>query len=299
MAKKDDGKKSKSAKKVESKKTKSVNKRFRLIIPLIIVVCIIGLAWFVFTPETATAKAQLIIDSGNVQVKHSGRSWTSAENGMDLFESDSVKTGDNASASIILFKTSIVRLDSNTEVTLQEIIEQEETSVTLEQNAGRTWNTIEKISGIDNYEVQTPTAVASVRGTSFDVYILANGNITISVGNGTVNVTIYKDGEIVHSIEVPEYLAVTIDPYNIEEPPESYPYEADDWILENIQKDAELKEDLREELYNRIEPFIPELRELYGVTDEELDALIEGYLLGIWTLPDDSPEWARKLFEFS
>jgi len=299
LAKKTGNKKSKPD---EKEKSKSMGKRFRLIIPVIVVICIIGVVWFVINPEVAKAesKAQLVIDSGIVQIKHTGGSWISAENGMLLYESDSVKTGDNSSASIILFESSIVRLDSNTEITLREVIEEEETSVTMEQDAGRTWNTISKMSGIDNYEVQTPTTVASVRGTSFDVYILANGNITISVGNGTVNVTVYENGEIVHSIEVPETLSVTIDPYNIGEPPESYPYEEDDWILENIQKDEELMDDLKAELLNRIEPFLEEVRELFGgPNDEELEALVEGYILGVWSLPDDTPDWARSLFEFS
>ena len=289
-------------KKIESKgkgKSKPASKRLIAVIAVIVIICVIGLMWFVLSSDATTARAELIIDSGTVQVKHSGESWISAENGMDLYESDSVKTGDDSSASIILFKSSIIRLASNTEVTLKDIIEEEETSVTIEQDAGRTWNTVQKMSGIDNYEVQTSTTVASVRGTSFDVYILANGNITITVGNGTVNVTTYEDGEIVFSIEVPEYLYVTIDPKYLDKMPELKPYEVDEWILENLQKDEEFRADLREELYSRIEPFIPELKETFGMTDEELDVLIDGYLSGYFEIPSDAPDWAKKLFEFS
>ena len=295
MAKKSNHIKNNSNKKTKSK---SMRKKILLIIPLIIIIGIIGLVWFTLTPEVA--KAQLIIESGTVQIKHAGGIWTSAQNGTLLYQSDTVKTESNTSASIVLFRSSIIRLDSNTEVTIQEIIEQEgETSVKIQQDMGRTWNTISKISGIDNYEVQTPTTVASVRGTSFDVYILANGNVTITVGNGTVNVTIYKNGEIISSIEVPEYLYVAIDPNYLGEVPELKPYELDDWILENLQKDDEFREDIREELYNRIEPFIPELKEIYGVTDEELDALIDAYLSGYFDIPSDAPDWVKKLFEFS
>ena len=296
MAKKVNDKKIKSKGK---EKPKPTSKRLIAVIAVIVVICVIGLMWFVLSSDATTARAELIIDSGTVQVKHSGESWISAENGMDLYESDSVKTGDDSSASIILFKSSIIRLASNTEVTLKDIIEEEETSVTIEQDAGRTWNTVQKMSGIDNYEVQTSTTVASVRGTSFDVYILANGNITITVGNGTVNVTTYEDGEIVSSIEVPEYLYVTIDPKYLDKMPELKPYEVDEWILENLQKDEEFRADLREELYSRIEPFIPELKETFGMTDEELDVLIDGYLSGYFEIPSDAPDWAKKLFEFS
>jgi hypothetical protein len=289
-------------KEIETKEQTNVSKKkFGLIIAVLFIFCIIIIAWFVLNPGTEEdeIKAQLIIESGEVQVKTAGGAWTTADNGMDLYESQSVKTGDNTSASIILFKSSIIRLDNNTEVTIRTLIEEDETNIEIEQNSGRTWNTISKISGIDNYEVQTPTTVASVRGTSFGVYYLADGNISVAVGNGTVNVTTYENGTPVFSIEVPEYLSLTVDPKNISKKPKTEPVEEDEWFEENQEKDEELIFDLKEEIYKRIEPFLSEIRELFGgPTDEELEALIDGYILGYWTLPEDTPEWARKLFEF-
>ena len=288
-----------------SVKPKTPNKKLRLIIPLIVIICVIGLVWIFFLSESAKAdepKAQLVIESGTVQVKHAGESWTIAEDSMNLFESDSIKTGENSSATIILFKSSVIRLDSNTEVTIKKLInDEEEKGVTIQQNAGRTWNTVTQVSGMDNYDVETPTAVASVRGTSFDYYILSNGSIIINVASGIVNITIFKNGEVIHTIEVPETLAVIIDPYNLDEPPETYSYTEDDWIRENLGKDKELYEDLKEELWKRIEPFLEDLRELLdgNPTDEEIDALIDGYLSEVWDLPDDAPDWAKDLFEFT
>ncbi len=296
MPKKTENKRTPSKEKIESKKS---NNKLRLVVSIIIIFCLIGFLWFFLSPNASASeeKAQIIDIVGTVQISHDGV-WKSAENGTYLFESDSVKTGSNSSATIVLFKSSIIRLDSNTEVIIKEILEEEETSITIGQEAGRTWNTISKISGIDNYDVQTPTTVASVRGTTFDVYILADGNITVSVTNGTVNVSNFKDGKIINSIEVPEYLAVTVDTKNIENKPKSEPYKQDEWIIKNQEKDEKFRGDLKEELYKRIEPFLPELRQKYGgPNDEELDALIEGYILGYYHLPKDSPEWAKKLFE--
>ena len=86
--------------------------KFLYIIPIIIIICIIAIVLFVvMSPQVV--KAQLIIESGDVQVKHDGGSWSSAENGMLLYQSDIVKTGDNTTSSIILFESSIIRLDSN------------------------------------------------------------------------------------------------------------------------------------------------------------------------------------------
>jgi hypothetical protein len=304
LAKKSVTKKNKPTKKTkpksDSKKVQSLGKRLRLIIPVIVIICIIGLVWLILTSEVTAdkAKAQLVIDYGTVQVKHSGGSWTTAENGMYLYKSDSVKTGDNSSASIIFFKTSIVRLDSNTEVTLEELIREVETSVTIQQDSGRTWNTVSKISGIDNYEVQTPTTVASVRGTGFVVIVSENGSTYYGVSHGILNVSSISNGVIQDSVNVSgnESVFVFIDLIN--ESLEIVPFEMDEWVIENLLKDEQFVEDLKAELYTRIEEYIPDLKAEFGITDEEIDALLEGYILGYWEMPGDAPEWIKELFEF-
>jgi hypothetical protein len=286
---------------IKDEKPNFLKKRFRLIIPLIIIVCIIVFAWFILNPGVVAdeIKAQLIIDSGTVQVKSADGSWTSAENGMDLYESYSVKTGHNSSASIVLFKTSIVRLDSDTEVTLKELIREEETKVTIQQDSGRTWNTVSKISGIDNYEVQTPTTVASVRGTAFVVIVQENGSTYYGVHHGILNVSSISKNVVQGSIDVSgnESVFVFIDLIN--ETLEVKPFEMDEWVIENLLDDEQFVSDLKQELYERIEEYIPELKAEYGITDEELDVLLIGYILGYFDLPDDSPEWIKELFEFS
>jgi hypothetical protein len=293
-----------------------------LIIPIIIIICIIGFIWFVLTPDVA--KAQLIIDSGTVQIKHPGESWTSAQNGMLLYQSDSIKTGDNTSASIILFESSIIRLDNNTEITIQEILQQEgETSVKIKQESGRTWNTVLKMSGIDDYEVHTPTTVASVRGTSFDIKVIifnipSEDNklkylVDIGVGRGIVFLSRILDGQVIDSIEVDEDEAVTVDPEEIDQPLAKKPFEKDSWVLKNQNKDKEISNidsydwgsgtafgmKIKKDLYDRIEEYIPELKEIYGITDEELDVLIDGYLLGYYDLPPETPEWVREIIEIA
>lgn len=280
--------------------SKPKKKKYPLILLIVVIVCVIAIVWLLLAPEVAKAqeKAQLVIESGIVEVKREGGSWTVGENGMDLYQSDSVRTGDNSSASIILFKTSIVRLDSNTEVTLEELIREEETIVALQQDSGRTWNTISKISGIDDYEVQTPTTVASIRGTAFVVIVLENGSTYYGVEHGILNVSSVTGGVIKDTIDVSgnESVFVFIDLIN--ESLEILPFEMDEWVLENLLIDEQFVEDLKQLLYSRIEEYIPELKAEYGINDEELDALIEGYVLGILELPEDSPEWIKELFEF-
>jgi ferric-dicitrate binding protein FerR (iron transport regulator) len=276
-----------------------MKKRFLFIITgfVVIVLCVIAFLWLTQPP---LVKAQLVIDSGAVQVRHAYGTWTSADNGMLLYQNDAIKTGDNTSASIILFESSILRLDSNTEVTLKEVLQQAEaTSVKIQQDGGRTWNTISKISGIDTYEVQTPVAVASVRGTSFCVQVQANGKTIVGVGTGVVNVSRTKNNQMQNFININKDESVTVDPDKPDQPLEKTPFEKDDWILQNQQKDDTLMVTNKAELYKRIDPYIPELKEKYGVNDQELEVLIDGYLRGDFALPSETPDWIMNIIESS
>jgi len=311
LAKKTDNKKSKlnnkrkQAKKTDNKKTnlkkdikpKSTKKIIFLILTIIVIICIAVFVWFSLRPEVI--KAQLVIESGTVQVKHMGETWVSAENGMLLYQSDSVRTGNNSSATIIFFKTSLVRLDSNTEVTLEKLFREEETSITIQQDSGRTWNSVYKISGIDNYEIQTPTTVASVRGTAFVVIVWENYSTYYGVSHGILNVTSISNNVIQDSIDVSgdESVFVFIDMIN--ESLEIVPFEMDEWVIENLLKDQQFVDDLKAELYSRINDYIIEIQAEFNISDDEIDALLEGYILGYIELPNDTPEWIKELFEFS
>lgn len=290
-------------KKEENKKPKSNSKkmRFLLIIPVIVIIALI--IFILFAPNPAEASdesyAQLLIEYGTVQVEHGDGIWTIAENGLLLYQSDSIKTGDNTSASVVLFKSSIIRLDSNTEITLFEIIAEEENKVTINQNSGRTWNTVRKISGIDNYEVQTPTTVASVRGTSFTVIVSdLTGETSYGVINGSLNVSSKKNDTIIDTINLKENESVNVDPKDIFKPLEKESLEEDEWINENIEKDEQMILDEKEELYEKLGQYIPQMMARYNITEGEIDALIEGYLRGYYKdypIPENIPDWIMEL----
>lgn len=285
-------------KKEPEKKSKS--KKYLLIIPIIAIILIVILFLFIQSPVEASdeSHAQLIIEYGIVDVKQVGGPWSSAENGMLLYQSDTIRTGENSSASIILFKSSIIRLDSNTEVTLREIVDEVETNVSIDQNSGRTWNTVRKISGIDNYEVQTPTTVASVRGTSFLVNVTKEGGTSYGVVNGSLNVSSKKNGTIFDTIKLKENESVKVDPENITKKLKKEEFKKDEWVKKNEEKDEKMIQDEKDELYKKLAPYLSEAKDRYGITDEEIDALIEAYLRGYYDdydIPDYVPDWVLDL----
>jgi hypothetical protein len=287
--------------KSEPKKTGFNSKRLLYVVLVVAVICVIVVvAWFFLRSDVV--EAQLIIESGDVQVKHGDDSWdwVTAQNGMLLYQSDAVRTGENSSASIVFFESSIVRLDSNTEVTLREILlESGKTSVKIQQDAGRTWNTVLKVSGIDDYEVQTPSTVASVRGTSFDVYIRFENETDVGVGRGIVVVSKIVDDEVVDSIELNMNDAVTVFHDVFDQILKIKEFLFDDWILKNQEKDGGFISDVKEDLYERMDPYISQIKERWGVTDDELDVLVEGYIKGNFDLPPDTPDWIVNLMELT
>ena len=60
-----------------------------------------------------------------------------------------------------------------------------------------------------------------------------------------------------------------------------------------------MREKEKSALYKRIEPYLSQLKQNYGVDDQELEVLIDGYLSGEFVLPPDTPDWIRDIIEVS
>jgi VCBS repeat-containing protein len=119
------------------------------------------------TPSTLTI---LSITEGDVFVIKAGTdSWTEAEVGMSLEAGDSIKTGDSSGAEITFFDGSTIELEAGTEievVSLDISADTGSTTITLEQTMGTTISRVTKLlDPASSYEIETPTGVASVRGS--------------------------------------------------------------------------------------------------------------------------------------
>lgn len=144
------------------------------------------LAGFSYIRMTAspTRVAVLNIEEGNVQVD-TGKGWIAATDEMDLSVDDKVKTGQNSQASIVLYESIIISLEPSTEIGILDLAKQ---NIALKQDSGETWNKFTALAGVGGLSIQTPTTVATVRGTAFGV-----GMTSLMVGEGKVDYTF--DGE--------------------------------------------------------------------------------------------------------
>lgn len=125
------------------------------------------------------ASTSLTILSGEVQVSHAGGPFAPAADGAVLGPGDVIRTAADARAVLTYFEGSTVAIEPSSELAIQEAGASPDgsTVVVMTQNLGRTWHVVTKlITGGSRYEVRTPAATASVRGTAFEVGVVRDAS---------------------------------------------------------------------------------------------------------------------------
>ena len=119
------------------------------------------------------AAAVLTVISGDVQTRLGGSGFASATDGAVLYVGSTVRTSGNARAVITLFEGSTIELEPASDITIEEATTRSSsTIVQLVQSVGRSWHVVTHLTTADSrYEVRTPAATASVRGTAFEVTV--------------------------------------------------------------------------------------------------------------------------------
>ncbi len=248
-----------------------------IVIIIILIVIAIGLLFFLGLLSVPEQPAKLMNVKGDVQVGNSP--LQPATEGMSLSKGSTVKTGPASSADILLFGSSVIRLDENTTVKISELSsDKSNRSVQLEDSAGRAWDKVLKVSGIDDYEAKTPTTVATIRGTGFWTGFDAATNIsTVGVVEGHVlfatnlsSVTVNPEEEI----KVNQGQLGKLDKFNLVH---------DNWVNGNVQKDAQFVLDIKAKIKQKYANLIALAKSQYHITDAQIDTYIDAYLSGQYT----------------
>jgi len=129
---------------------------------------------------------------GEANIKH----WHNSDNrevllkeGDAVHEGDEIRTQALSFVSIVLNNQSLVQLAAQTSLTLRKIGKTSETPVRLQVTLGRIWaRVVGLLKQETSFEVQSPNAVAGVRGTSFFVDVTKETETTFIVDNGIVQV---------------------------------------------------------------------------------------------------------------
>ncbi len=244
---------------------------------IIALIVIIVLILFVAPVVTSSPAAVLKIEQGSVVVNEKP-----ASSGMTLKEGDTIATGQNSKASIILYGASSVRL---AEMTMVEIAELSNGRFRLIQRSGSTWNKVTQLSGLESYEVETPNAKVGTQGTTFGCRIIVTSGMVDSVFKtktecGVVENTIimYADEGVV--MPILEGQTGTVEFENDEKIIIGNVQFDDVWIQENLAKDDEFVKDIKSRIISKYAVYIPLIKSQYGLSDAQLDQMLDGFLTG-------------------
>lgn len=137
-------------------------------------------------------KVQFVL--GNAEISGaSGRK--KAAQGDILVEGDVITTGDKSVADLIYGESGVIRINEKSRVTVTSIAEKTGSDTVMSMDNGKVFLTLTRLKGT-GFQVKTPTAVASVRGTSFTVSTGSRG-AKLAVVKGSVAVNPVKEGKVI------------------------------------------------------------------------------------------------------
>lgn len=196
-------------------------------------------------------------------------SFGPAEDGQDLSVGDTVRTNGTGFVEVAYRDGSLVRLDSDAEFTLTELVSTGEVQqVGGRLDAGRAWSNVRELTAPEgSYEIATPVATAAVRGTLFDVDCTAgDGSCTFTVAEGAITVSPRRGPSV--ELEAGDSLTVLPDGTARQNPTMTLArLEADPWIAKNLRIDEEETD-----------------RAPSGLPEEAEDEEAAGALEGSWTV---------------
>src|SRR5207253_1086264 len=147
--------------------------------------------------------AILTVISGNVLMRSAGADFSTATDGAVLYVGSTIRTGADARAIITLFEGSTVELEPASDITIEEAtLRSGSTIVELAQSLGRSWHVVTHLTTADSrYEVKTPAATASVRGTAFEVAVTPGARVRMQDGTIVVTLPNVPDGVFATTVE--------------------------------------------------------------------------------------------------
>ncbi len=145
--------------------------------------------------ETAVRAGKAVITyvDGQAQVKRAEEArWGPAKPNQILSVNDQVKVLSQSRVEVILDNQSVLRLSENSMLTLLKMEEDRSVrkeSTRTELSLGRLWVRAAKlITPASRNDVKTPTVIAGVQGTTYQIQVLGNRSTKIQVFDGAVNV---------------------------------------------------------------------------------------------------------------
>ncbi len=143
-------------------------------------------------PSALASQCTFSVLSGRAQIQAPGSDqWQEATDGMVLAVGARVRTAPDSHAMLTFFEGSSLKLQPGTDVEIRQVEGEagRSTDIVLKQWVGKTWSRVVKRLDADTrYEIQTPSAIALVRGTLFETEVDEASATTVRTTEGLVSV---------------------------------------------------------------------------------------------------------------
>jgi hypothetical protein len=165
---------------------------YKVLAAILTIVLIMSAVFLLGCNQSKVALSTILsINEGEVLVKKGRTSdWIKGEVKMVLKVGDAIKSGAEANALITFFDGSTIELKANTQIEIAELVKGKANFIRLRQEIGDTISKVEKLTDpASRYEIETPSAVAGVRGSSMLVSVTLDGTTTVQNLEGQISVT--------------------------------------------------------------------------------------------------------------
>jgi hypothetical protein len=175
----------------------------RLLIILVVVIALIGggVFWLNTSAQAAVnVSGTLTVYQPTASIARSAGAFATATTGAQVQAGDSVSTDTKGRASLQLPDGTLTRLAGDTQIKLDAAHFTKSGTLNdakISQKIGRTLTSVQHLVSGATFQVAGQSAVASVRGTKFEVYIQPDGTMTVKLFEGELDF-IGKDGVPVH-----------------------------------------------------------------------------------------------------
>jgi len=135
--------------------------------------------------------AKITFYTGEVQVQKPMKDdWGKALFNQPLLSGQKVKTQDESRAEIGFADGSIIRIDSNSKLDIVDAKKEKSGAQTATAKvwSGKVWANVNKMSKKTKFQIESPTAVAAVRGTVYRMAVSDDKTTKIAVYSGEVAV---------------------------------------------------------------------------------------------------------------
>lgn len=169
-----------------------------------------------------------------------------AVHNQEVVTGTTISTGKGGRAQVLFANNSVTRLDENSEIVIEKDTK-DPSNILIKLKKNRIWSRIAKVVGLASFETESPSVLASVRGTSYGHEITANGD-KITTTKGTVT------GECVENPKAQLTEKGTKTNFNcknnkIKNEPISQKDKEDEWFKFNQEQDKKLNERFGENAY--------------------------------------------------